>query len=54
MDHDPPKISKSDYDESFVELIEACLKKDPAQRKTAEELMKMSFFKKCKNENVII
>lgn len=51
----PPRLDKKQgFDENLLELINACLEKDPKNRKTAAELLKMKFFSKAKGKDYII
>lgn len=50
----PPKLNKEEgWDESFIELIECCLVKDPTKRKTSQELVKLKFFGKAKGKEYL-
>lgn len=54
---DPPSLKDpTQWDQSFVEMIKSCLIKDPQQRPTAEEVLKMNkkFFAKAKNKNYLV
>ena len=54
MQDEPPKLSKSDgWDSSFIDLVESCLQKNPANRKSAKELLKSKFLSKAKSNEYL-
>lgn len=54
INEEPPQLNKKDgWDEGLVEFINCCLKKDPAERRTASELLKLKFIQKSKTIDYI-
>jgi len=56
LNEEPPRLIKQPYwDDSFAEFIDCCLVKDPAKRKSADELLKSckGFFGKAKSQEYV-
>jgi len=50
--NDPPELD-GNWSKAFKEFVAACLKKDPDERPTSEELLKHRFFKGTKKTEVL-
>ncbi|KAI8923060.1 kinase-like domain-containing protein [Entophlyctis helioformis] len=57
LQNEPPTldrdITKNKYSKAFKEMIDSCLKKDPAKRPTAEKLLQHAFFKSVKKNSYL-
>jgi len=52
---DPPQLKNPErWSKDFVNFIAVCLCKDPAQRKTATELLKHPFVQNCKDKSILV
>lgn len=50
----PPEMDSSEaWDPSFREIINSCLKRDPKERPTADQLLRKRFFSKARDANYI-
>lgn len=50
----PPEIGSDEpWDPAFREMVNSCLKKNPADRPTAEQLLRKRFFQKARDSNFI-
>lgn len=49
LENDPPILVREDrFDSSFKQMVNSCLKRDPKQRPSAEQLLHMKFFQKAR------
>lgn len=54
LKEDPPKVQADEnFDESFVEFVEACLKKNPTERKNISEILQMKFFEHAQSSEYL-
>mmetsp|Transcript_3477 Transcript_3477/g.3224 ORF Transcript_3477/g.3224 Transcript_3477/m.3224 type:complete len:141 (-) Transcript_3477:171-593(-) len=54
LNNDPPFLGRDEtFSNSFKEMVNSCLQKDPELRPTAEQLLRTKFFHKAKGKNYI-